>query len=95
MVHLCKHENTTLVNRNLVVLLMLAQVQPNLVKLKQLAVVLIEPLLIVCEDHFTGVCVCLCGDIHDKHIHMSRHPMQSSLFFTHYFLHTYIHTYQS
>ena len=88
MVHLCKHENTTLVNRNLVVLLMLAQVQPNLVKLKQLAVVLLEPLLIVCEDHFTGVCVFFCGDIHYKHIHMSRHPKHSSLFFTH--THTYV-----
>lgn len=86
MVHLCKHENTTLVNRNLVVLLMLAQVQPNLVKLKQLAVVLLEPLLIVCEDHFTGVCVFLCGDIHDPYV------KTSYAFIIIFYTHTYIRT---
>ena len=53
LVRLCKHENTTLVYRNLVVLLILAQAQENLAKMKALAVVLVEPLINVCRDHFT------------------------------------------
>ena len=44
-----RHENYTLVYRNLVVLLNVCEAPQNLKKMKQLNVVLLEPLLVLCE----------------------------------------------
>ena len=49
LLHMLRHENYTIVYRNLVVLLNVCQAPQNLKKLKQLNVVLLEPLLILCE----------------------------------------------
>jgi hypothetical protein len=46
---LCRHENFTLVYRNIVVLLNLAQAPQNLEQMKKLNVVLLEPILDLCE----------------------------------------------
>ena len=49
LLRLCKHENFTLVYRNIVVLLNLAQAPQNLEQMKKLNVLLLEPILDLCE----------------------------------------------